>query len=194
MILALFFQVYRANRRQPRLTVTMSADPQDGDIAFNGTTYLEMYARPRVVAQPGRDVARNVQVVLIKVDGPVWLGAAGTLPTRPVTWADVLDEKLDVQAGVWRRFDLLNLWSEKPSDEPHLYPSVRHYFGGFPPSARYRLVEPGDYSAFFVLVADNSDATYWRIDFAFHPKPPKSLLDLRDSLSNFAVHQLPGFS
>jgi hypothetical protein len=61
----------------------------------------------------------------------------------------------------------------KESASGHLAaPALQRYGpGDWPPEARHRLVDGGEYSFDVVLIADNADSTYWRITFTYTPMP-----------------------
>jgi hypothetical protein len=138
-----------------------------------------LFIRLKVWADRGRDVARNVQVLLLRIDRPVNNAPTPVVPSRNLKWADTPNEKLDVPAGIWRRVDFLNLWADKTGPGTHsLLPMLYQYDEEWPPHSRHFLRDPGTYRATLAVIADNADSTFWAVDFHYAPGPVGKLADL----------------
>jgi len=119
VVVALFLQHFNVRRARPKLSVEFSAQLFDEDMALVDLDHPNLFIRLKVWTERGRDVARNTQVLLLRIDRPVNNSPAPVVPSRNLKWADTPSEKLDIPAGIWRRVDFLNLWVEKDTPEPH---------------------------------------------------------------------------
>src|SRR5687768_10790328 len=128
VILALFLQYFRIQRARPNLSISVSDELADEDFALVELEQPNLFVRLKVIAEPGRDVARNVQVLLLRVERPTQNRPAPVVPSRNLKWADTPNEKLDIPAGIWRRVDFLNLWCDIGAEEGHaLLPMLYQY-------------------------------------------------------------------
>lgn len=160
----------------------------DEDLALVQLGQPNLFVRLKVLAEPGRDVARNVQVLLLRVERPISDRPAPVVPSRNLKWADTPNEKLDIPAGIWRRVDFLNLWYDADAENPHaLLPMLYQYDEPWPPHPRTFLTDPGVYRAVLVIAVDNADSTFWTVEFEYRPEPVSVLEDLCDQLRILSI-------
>ena len=183
VVLALFLQVVIVRKRRPRLTLELAGSLEDDDLAYveeysskgvdpvteKTPRNLNLHVRPKVRNAFGKDTAKNVQVALLRVRG----GAPddSTVPSRPIAWSDIPDERINIPSGSWNRIDLLNFWRKLDSSDkdtgPLLSLGVRGYGRDpWPPAMRQRLTQGIEYALDLVLTADNCDATFWTFTFS----------------------------
>jgi hypothetical protein len=183
VVVALFLQHFNIRRARPRLSLGFSDELYDEDVVLVDLDNPNLFIRLKVWADRGRDVARNVQVLLLRIDRPVNTAPTPAVPSRNLKWADTPNEKLDVPAGIWRRVDFLNLWADKTAPDAHsLLPMLYQYDEQWPPNSRHFLRDPGTYRATLAVVADNADSTFWAVDFHYAPGPVGKLVDLCSQL------------
>lgn len=102
--LALFLQVYLANRRRPRLNLSFSKDLTEEDwVPAEFPDHFDLLIRVRVNGQSGRDTAHNCQAVLLRVARPHADEYRAAVANRPLQWTDASTDTLSIHAGGWRR-------------------------------------------------------------------------------------------
>jgi hypothetical protein len=192
VVVALFLQHFNVRRARPKLSLEFSAQLFDEDMALVDLDHPNLFIRLKVWTERGRDVARNAQVLLLRIDRPVDNSPAPVVPSRNLKWADTPSEKLDIPAGIWRRVDFLNLWVDKDAEEPHcLLPLLYRYDEPWPPHPRHFLRDPGTYRATLAVIADNADSTFWSVTFEYAPAPVTDLHDLCSQLQVTDVRLVP---
>jgi hypothetical protein len=145
VIVALFLQYFNVRRARPKLSVEFSDQPHDEDIAPVDLDRPNLFIRLKVRAERGREVARSVQVLLLRIDRPASALPAPVVPSRNLKWADTPNEKLDIPAGIWRRVDFLNLWVAPEASETHsMLPMLYQYDETWPPHSRHFLRDRAD--------------------------------------------------
>lgn len=127
VLVALFYPGYLERKRRPRLSIR-PFDPTQGDgtVIDTDPSDASAWARIRIANAPGRDAAREVEVVLERIE-PIhteaerraWLGCKGDLAVlsgNPLKWADrARTITLDIPSGSVRRFDLLHIRTCSPN-------------------------------------------------------------------------------
>jgi hypothetical protein len=193
VVVALFLQYFNVRRARPRLSVEFSDRLHDEDMALVDLEHPSLFVRLKVRAEAGKDVARNVQVLLLRVDRPTRTLPAPVVPSRNLKWADTPNEKLDIPPGIWRRFDFLTLWVEPPGGGGHcLVPMLYQYDEPWPPHPRNFLRDTGRYRMALAVVADNTDSTFWQVDLDYAPGPVAEIADLCRQLRVVGVARTEG--
>jgi hypothetical protein len=193
VVVALFLQYFNIRRARPKLSLEFSDHLHDEDLALVDLAHPSLFLRLKVRAHAGKDVARNVQVLLLRLDRPTRTLPPPVVPSRNLKWADTPNEKLDIPPGIWRRFDFLNLWVEPPTAAGHcLAPMLYQYDEPWPPHPRHFLRDPGRYRMALAVVADNTDSTFWQVDVDYAPGPVEEIADLCQQLRVVAVARTDG--
>jgi hypothetical protein len=155
VVLALWLQVYRAWRRKPSLTMSYSADPNSGCWA---PVYREghqaLWLRFSVSNATGKDTARDVQVLVTRVETPS--ERRELVPGGPLHWTDLRSPTVDLPAGISRMIDIAQV--ELPADTQKgtaLWLKV----SPVPGDTRHRL-EPGSYDVELAVTAQGIDADF----------------------------------
>jgi hypothetical protein len=183
VVVALFLQHFNVRRARPKLRLEFSPELHDEDMALVELDQPNLFVRLKIWAHSGRDAARNVQVLLLRMERPATTEPAPVIPSRNLKWSDTPNEKLDIPPGIWRRVDFLNMWAEPDRDDGHvLLPMLYQYDEPWPPHPRHFLRDPGRYRAILAIVADNTDSTFWAVAFDYEPRPVKELADLCQQL------------
>ena len=152
----------------------------------------EVWLRFKVHNKVGREAAVNAEVLLLSIRRPlIRNGRKFIVPSRGLKWSDVPREQMSIPGNSWRRVDFLIL-AGKESASGHLAaPALQRYGpGDWPPEARHRLVDGGEYSFDVVLIADNADSTYWRITFTYTPMPDAPIDRMHEEVSSIAVKEI----
>jgi hypothetical protein len=173
VVIALFLQVWVTRRQRPVLSMSLSTHLADDDLTLTerpGSSGLRCYIRARVHCRTGRGAARNTQVLLMGMERPPSWGAVNPPSVgAPLKWAEVDDLSVTVPSGVWRRVDLLQLWTADVADPPLAWTALAKTAGQYPPSLRYLLREAGHYTFHLAVTADDAQPSMWRLSFEFDP-------------------------
>lgn len=188
VVVALFLQLFRVRRRAPDLSLLFSPAQEAGDRVLVAEGNLALYVRLRVSNAPKKDMARNVEILLLHVGYPPGSVLPGVMPSRNLAWADVPDQRLSIPSNVYRRVDFLNLWTSAASPgTPQLTPSLAQHNDTWPPADRQLLTAPGLYDITLAITAENCDATYWSVKFQFSPQPVSSVGELAPIVSDLSI-------
>jgi hypothetical protein len=175
VLLALFLQWWRVEKRRPVLRLTFSDDLKKEDLApLDFEDRLELWVRLKVRARPKKATARNVEVLLLRVHRPPNAEYLGLVPSRQLAWADTPNERPSIPAGTWRRVDVLKLVARLDgAGPPVLAPALKEYDDVAGPQAsrysgeRYHLTDEGDYAFDLALTADEMESTWWHLTFSY---------------------------
>jgi hypothetical protein len=188
VVLALFLQVIIVARRRPSLSLQFSPDESQGDIVTTDwADDFNLWIQLKVHATSGRNTARNVQVMVLRVVRPSVSGTDETVPSRVLKWSDSPTVAVDIPSGTWRRVDLVRYYkAKKPKSEPALlFPAFNpQLVAQFPPSPRHHLTESGRYVFELAISADEINAIGYWVAFDFSPAPVNDTNDMKSQIAN----------
>jgi len=178
----LFREDILLERRRPILSLSHDSHSHDA-ILFNDPD-SNYWLCVRVSNRFGRDLARRVQLSLIRVDSlrdtpPL----ESPVPSRPFLVYDLELPHIDIPANVSYRYTVAFVEAARSSGA-EIRVEPRSTVGR-------DILPPGSYQLILVLTGDNADASYWTTDLHFSDSP-HGYTDLPNQLRLTAPRQLPG--
>lgn len=192
VVLALFLQVVIVRRRRPELFLDFSDSLHREDVLLmDQDADFDAYIRMKVRSKRGRRTAKNVEVLLLRLERPANAPWRGVVPSLQLKWSDVPFRNVDIPAGSWRRFDLVQYWAEKNRPKRRiLLPALNRPYDRFPPSQRHHLVDTGTYSLFLAITGDEIDTKVYTVSFHFKPAPATNAKKLLSQITQIEWHEL----
>jgi hypothetical protein len=186
VVTALWLQYFLVRYRRPRLELEYDPRLNESFTATYKPGHESIWLRLRVTNRhPAKETARSVQVLVTRAIRPAAAVERGPVPQRPIKWADIDAEYIDIPPGAFRYVDVGHLIrGKRPSDISKqrfrliLYPiGVMDDPEGTLEDQRHRL-EPGEYIIELALTSHSTTARFFTlfVQFeAFWTEDPRNL-------------------